>query len=240
MLPVMVTLLAWEPFGTALARCWVEMRVRHWHRGLPPSVATFIAVGFGPYEPTRRPPRRAMVATLATTRTRAHARKLNQTMRPTVSMTPWRFWPMIAATVNKKRVRPRVVAAGESLLAPKVTARLTGAFCKQPPLPAAPPRELEQLNARERDVLTLLAQGLSNGEIAERLAVSLGTVRTHVAHILMKLHLRDRVQAVVLAYETASSRPVTPSRADCGHQEVAARIDIIRPTRRVGTGEHER
>jgi DNA-binding NarL/FixJ family response regulator len=101
----------------------------------------------------------------------------------------------------------RVVAAGESLLAPAVTTQLIEAFCKQPALPPRPPRELEQLTAREREVLTFVAQGLSNGEIAERLVVGLGTVRTHVARILMKLHLRDRVQAVVLAYETGIVTP---------------------------------
>jgi DNA-binding NarL/FixJ family response regulator len=100
----------------------------------------------------------------------------------------------------------RVVAAGESLLAPKVTTRLIEAFCKQPS-PGVPPRELEQLTAREREVLTFLSQGLSNGEIAERLVVGVGTVRTHVAHILMKLDLRDRVQAVVLAYESGMVKP---------------------------------
>jgi DNA-binding NarL/FixJ family response regulator len=101
----------------------------------------------------------------------------------------------------------RVVAAGESLLAPKVTTHLIEAFCKQQPSPTAPPPELEQLTTREREVLTFLAQGLSNREIGERLVVGLGTVRTHVAHILMKLDLRDRVQAVVLAYETGIVRP---------------------------------
>jgi DNA-binding NarL/FixJ family response regulator len=105
----------------------------------------------------------------------------------------------------------RVVAAGDSLLAPRVTTRLIEAFCHQPPPLPAPPPELEQLTTREREVLTLLAQGLSNREIAERLVVSHGTVRTHVARILMKLDLRDRVQAVVLAYETGI---VTPGNTD--------------------------
>jgi DNA-binding NarL/FixJ family response regulator len=105
----------------------------------------------------------------------------------------------------------RVVAAGDSLLAPRVTTRLIEAFCKQPAQPPAPPPELEQLTTREREVLTLVAQGLSNREIAERLIVSHGTVRTHVARILMKLDLRDRVQAVVLAYETGI---ITPGNTD--------------------------
>jgi DNA-binding NarL/FixJ family response regulator len=90
----------------------------------------------------------------------------------------------------------RVVAAGDSLLSPQVTTRLIEAFCKQPAIPSAPPPVLAEL----------IAQGLFNSEIAERLVVSHGTVRTHVARILMKLDLRDRVQAVVLAYETGIVR----------------------------------
>jgi DNA-binding NarL/FixJ family response regulator len=100
----------------------------------------------------------------------------------------------------------RVVAAGESLLAPRITTRLIEAFCQQSIRPG-PPKALTQLTAREYEVLTFVAQGLSNSEIAERLMVGVGTVRTHVAHILMKLHLRDRVQAVVLAYESGIVAP---------------------------------
>lgn len=96
----------------------------------------------------------------------------------------------------------RVVAAGESLLAPTVTRRLVEAFCKAASPAPKPPRALDQLTEREREVLALLAKGLSNEEISQRLFVGHGTVRTHVARILMKLHLRDRVQAVVFAYET--------------------------------------
>jgi DNA-binding NarL/FixJ family response regulator len=96
----------------------------------------------------------------------------------------------------------RVVAEGDSLLSPEVTTRLLEAFCKQPATPLAPPPALEELTAREREVLELVARGLSNSEIADLLVVSHGTVKTHVARILMKLDLRDRVQAVVFAYET--------------------------------------
>jgi DNA-binding NarL/FixJ family response regulator len=96
----------------------------------------------------------------------------------------------------------RVVAEGDSLLSPEVTARLVEAFCKQPATPLAPAPALEELTEREREVLELVARGLSNSEIADLLVVSHGTVKTHVARILMKLDLRDRVQAVVLAYET--------------------------------------
>jgi len=104
----------------------------------------------------------------------------------------------------------RVVAAGESLLAPQVTTRLIEAFCRQPATPAAP-ATMDELTPREKEVLALLARGLSNGEIAERLIVSHGTVKTHVERVLMKLDLRDRIQAVVLAYETGL---ITPGQAD--------------------------
>jgi DNA-binding NarL/FixJ family response regulator len=96
----------------------------------------------------------------------------------------------------------RVVAEGDSLLSPEVTTRLIKAFCKQPATRLVRPPALDELTAREREVLELVAQGLSNAEIGKRLVVSHGTVKTHVARILMKLNLRDRVQAVVLAYET--------------------------------------
>jgi DNA-binding NarL/FixJ family response regulator len=100
----------------------------------------------------------------------------------------------------------RVVASGEALLAPKVTRRLIEEFTRQSPRPSPPP-ELEELTEREREVLELVARGLSNTEIAERLVVSGGTVKTHVARILMKLHLRDRIQVVVLAYEMGLITP---------------------------------
>jgi DNA-binding NarL/FixJ family response regulator len=104
----------------------------------------------------------------------------------------------------------RVVAAGDSLLAPKVTRRVIEAFCRQPAAPT-PARELDELTPREGEVLELVARGLTNTEIAEKLVVSHGTVKTHVARILMKLGLRDRVQAVVLAYENGL---VTPGQSD--------------------------
>jgi DNA-binding NarL/FixJ family response regulator len=96
----------------------------------------------------------------------------------------------------------RVIAAGDALLAPSVTTRLIEAFAQQAPTSAAPPAALDELTRREREVLSLVARGLSNAEIANRLVVSRGTVKTHVERILMKLDLRDRIQAVVLAYET--------------------------------------
>ena len=100
----------------------------------------------------------------------------------------------------------RIVAAGEALLAPSVTRRLIEQYGRALPDPAAPPG-LGQLTPREHEVFALVARGLSNAEIAERLVVSEGTVKSHVARLLAKLGLRDRVQAVVLAYESGLVRP---------------------------------
>ena len=101
-----------------------------------------------------------------------------------------------------------VIANGDSLLSPPVTRRLIEEFVRRPPDAARPPpRELEQLTPREAEILRLVARGLSNAEIAERAFVSEPTVKTHVARILMKLGLRDRVQVVVYAYEHGLARP---------------------------------
>jgi DNA-binding NarL/FixJ family response regulator len=94
----------------------------------------------------------------------------------------------------------RTVADGEALLSPAITKRVIEKFVRI--APPAPPKELEELSERERDVFRLLARGLSNAEIGEQLYISETTVKTHVTHILQKLDLRDRVQAVVLAHET--------------------------------------
>ena len=99
----------------------------------------------------------------------------------------------------------RIVANGGSLFAPSVTRRLIERFAP-PPSPERPP-PLEELTARETEVLLLVARGLSNGEIAAELVVSEHTVKTHVAHILQKLDLRDRTQAVIVAYESGLVRP---------------------------------
>jgi DNA-binding NarL/FixJ family response regulator len=101
----------------------------------------------------------------------------------------------------------RVVAAGDALLAPPVTRRLIEEFARRPTPPPEGPVELIALTAREREILTLIARGLTNSEIAGHLVLGGSTVKTHVGNILTKLGLRDRVQAVVLAYETGLVRP---------------------------------
>jgi DNA-binding NarL/FixJ family response regulator len=101
----------------------------------------------------------------------------------------------------------RTVAAGEALLAPTVTRRLIEEFVRRPPPGETSAAELGPLTDREREVLTLIARGRTNSEIASTLFVSGATVKTHVNRILSKLDLRDRVQAVVLAYETGLVRP---------------------------------
>ena len=102
----------------------------------------------------------------------------------------------------------RVVAAGEALLAPSVTRRLIEEFARRPPSHARP-AELDALSPRELEVLRLVARGLSNTEIAAELYIGDATVKTHVSRILQKLNLRDRVQAVVLAYESGLLQPGT-------------------------------
>ena len=111
------------------------------------------------------------------------------------------------------------VAAGEALLSPTITKRVIQKFARLPR--PAPPKELDDLSVRERDVFRLMARGLSNGEIAQELYISETTVKTHITHILQKLNLRDRVQAVVLAYQSGifeadtlrpSSRDERPTR----------------------------
>jgi DNA-binding NarL/FixJ family response regulator len=113
-----------------------------------------------------------------------------------------------------KRTRPEqliaaihTIAGGEALLSPSVTRTVIDRMAHQPP-PAAPDaRRLGGLTPRERDVLELIARGLSNAEIAVTLVVEESTVKTHVKRILAKLDLRDRIQAVILAYETGVVRP---------------------------------
>ena len=103
----------------------------------------------------------------------------------------------------------RVVAAGDALLAPSVTRRLLDRFARTLPDAMPPPDSLSSLTEREVEVLRLLATGLSNAELAERLFVSEATVKTHVSSLLHKLGVRDRVQAVVLAYDSGLVRPAS-------------------------------
>jgi len=105
----------------------------------------------------------------------------------------------------------RVAAAGDALLAPSVTRRLIEAFARRPASVAPAPSRLASLTPRERDILLQVARGRSNIEIARELVVTEATVKTHVGHLLAKLGLRDRVQAVILAYETGA---ITPGRPD--------------------------
>jgi DNA-binding NarL/FixJ family response regulator len=114
-----------------------------------------------------------------------------------------------------KRSRPEeliagvhAVAAGESLLSPSVTRRVIDRMAQQPAPELAGQGKLDRLTRREREVLELIARGLSNREIAAALVVEESTIRTHVKRILMKLDLRDRVQAVIFAYEIGVNRPV--------------------------------
>jgi DNA-binding NarL/FixJ family response regulator len=96
----------------------------------------------------------------------------------------------------------RVVAAGEALLSPSVTRRLITRFIATPERDPAPPRQLEALTDREREIMALVAGGLSNDEIAELLTISPATAKTHVSRAMLKLGARDRAQLVVLAYQT--------------------------------------
>jgi DNA-binding NarL/FixJ family response regulator len=104
----------------------------------------------------------------------------------------------------------RVVAAGDALLAPRVTRRLIEEFARRPEPAAVAPAALAALTQRERQVLALVARGLTNAEIADRLYVSAATTKTHVSRVLAKLAARDRAQLVMLAYETGLVTPGSP------------------------------
>jgi DNA-binding NarL/FixJ family response regulator len=101
----------------------------------------------------------------------------------------------------------QVVAGGDALLAPSITRRLIEEFVRRSPARPGPPPQLTGLTARELEVLRLLARGLSNAEIAAELVLGEATIKTHVGNLLTKLGLRDRVQAVVLAYESGLIHP---------------------------------
>jgi len=102
----------------------------------------------------------------------------------------------------------RIIAGGDALLAPAITRAVIEEFTRQPPAaPASPPAAVTSLTPREREVLDLLARGLSNPQICQRLVISEATAKTHVARILQKLSLRDRIQIVIYAYETGLITP---------------------------------
>jgi DNA-binding NarL/FixJ family response regulator len=119
-----------------------------------------------------------------------------------------------------KRTRPEAliaaihtVAAGDSLLSPSVTRKVIDRMAEQPAPDASSGERLTELTPREREVLELVARGLSNGEIAQAFVIEESTVKTHVKRILRKLHVRDRVQAVIFAYESGLTQPGPKSRA---------------------------
>jgi DNA-binding NarL/FixJ family response regulator len=107
---------------------------------------------------------------------------------------------------DELREAVQVVARGDALLSPRVTRRLIREFVAQPGRHRTPPARLEQLTEREREVLGLVALGLSNQEIAERLVISPATAKTHVSRTMLKLHAHDRAQLVVIAYESGLVR----------------------------------
>ncbi len=126
----------------------------------------------------------------------------------------------------------RTVAVGDALLAPSITRRLVERYASPPAAPTVAPETLARLTARETDVLRLLARGMSNAEIAEQLVVSEATVKTHVAGILAKLDLRNRAQAVVIAYEirAGASEHGDIGRRLSGLGGLAARATAARAT----------
>lgn len=100
-----------------------------------------------------------------------------------------------------------VVAEGQALLSPSVTRRLIAEFARRPEPAQSPARELDGLTEREREVLVLVARGLSNVELSQSLRLSVATVKTHIGRLLSKLHARDRAQLVIVAYETGLVSP---------------------------------
>jgi DNA-binding NarL/FixJ family response regulator len=128
-----------------------------------------------------------------------------------------------------KRARPEeliaavhTIAAGEALLSPSVTRRVIDRMAQQPTPELADQAKLDGLTPREREVLECIARGLSNREIAAVLAVEESTIRTHVKRILMKLSLRDRVQAVIFAYETGLNRPAASPKPTPPHDRATS------------------
>jgi DNA-binding NarL/FixJ family response regulator len=119
-----------------------------------------------------------------------------------------------SAPVDKLVDGVRTIAAGDALLAPTITRRLVEGFVRRPRPGHAVPPQVEELTVREREVLLSIAQGRSNREIADQFVISEATVKSHVNRIFSKLDLRDRVQAVVLAYESGLVAPGQPSQTE--------------------------
>lgn len=119
----------------------------------------------------------------------------------------------------------RVVAAGDALLAPRVTRRLIASFTRQDRRASRASPRLEVITGREREVLTLIATGLSNTEIAQHLHVTIGTVKTHIGRLLSKLAARDRAQLVIAAYETGLVTPEPRSRSAARCRPGGKRLD---------------
>ena len=117
----------------------------------------------------------------------------------------------------------RLVARGDRVLSPRITRGIIEQYLRRPPMTDGVPPELTALSARELEIMTLVGHGLSNADIAERLVLGTGTVKTHVAHILGKLGLRDRVQVVVLAYQCGLLHPGQASREPPPASETRAR-----------------
>jgi DNA-binding NarL/FixJ family response regulator len=111
------------------------------------------------------------------------------------------------ATRDELAEAVRLVARGDQVLSPRITRSVVEQYVRRRPASTGTPPDLQALSAREIEIMMLVAHGLSNADIAERLYLGLGTVKTHVAHILSKLALRDRVQVVVLAYECGLLEP---------------------------------
>ncbi len=154
----------------------------------------------------------------ATRRIVAGTNSLHVLMLTTFDLDEYVFDPLVAGASGflLKDVAPEellagihIISRGDSLLSPSVTRRLIASFVRDRPRQPQPPPGLEELTQRELEILQLVARGLSNAEIAEQLVVTNTTIKSHVARVLDKLGLRDRVQAVVRAYETGVIRPGT-------------------------------